>query len=259
MRCSVSFNIIAAKRRVEMADKDAPPSFKKSTAPTTRLRVQWRPESQLVTQFEAEQQVNPEPVQPEGLPESQGDSQVTTARSSSAPALLSASIGPQAEQRPRSPSPTPSPTDIDILSPLSFQMGLTETKILVERSLSVFVYTDYFGKPRPGNEDTESTLSEIEEGSLPDRPHTDPHPGARSGIPAAIRARASNTAHILFDDDDSSHPQSASKPRTIPTIKQSRELSKKLGKKQSFFTVVKAPTVAPALVSCIYICQLEKC
>ena len=241
-----------------MAEKDAPSSFKKSPSPASKPSVHWRqPEAQLVTQLEAEEHVNPEPVQPEGQLESQGNSQVTSVHGSSAAALLSASIGP-GERPPwlileRSLSAPPGlriPT-----SPLSFQLGLPETKILVERSSSdVFVYTAYPGKPLPGSEKSS------EEWSLPQRRrHTDPNPEARSGVPAAIRARASKSAHVLLGEDvsQSSGPQSADKPegkpQTIPTVYQSREMSEDFKKQKTFITVVKVPPEAPVRVSCIHV------
>ena len=227
-----------------MAGNSFPPSsFKSSESPPPApLNVHWKPEDQPVTQIsEAELQVNPEPVQPEGQLESRGDSQVTSARSSSVAPLLSASIGP-GERSPQEGSP-PSPP---LLSPLSFQMGFPETKILVERSLSVFVCTDldYLGKPRP--EVGESSV----EGSLVDRPQSDPlHPEARSGIPAVAGPRASGSAG--FSDLDITVPQSAGKPETMPmTIWQSREISETLEKATNiFFGVVKVPNPSAVPVS----------
>ena len=247
-----------------MAGNSFPPSsFKSSESPPpVPLNVHWKPEDQLVTQIsESELQVNPEPVQPEGQLESRGDSQVTSARSSSVAPLLSASIGP-GERSPQEGSPSPpelsppSPPLLSppLLSPLSFQMGFPETKILVERYLSVFVCTDldYLGKPRP--EVGESSV----EGSLADRPQSDPlHPEARSGIPAIAGPRASGSAG--FSDLDITIPQSAGKPKTMPTtIWQSREISETLEKATNiFFGVVKVPnpSAVPVSVSCICIHQ----
>ena len=229
-----------------MEEKDAPSSFKKSPSPASKLSVHLQPEAQLVTQLEAKPQVKPEPVQPEARLESQGDSQVTSARSSSTAPLLSAvSTGPD-ERSPqeRSPSPSdtqersPSPSDTQErspspsnLNPLSFQFGLPETKISVEPSLSVFVSTLYFGKLRPGSKESS------EEGSLPERPQTDPHPEQRSEVlvPAVKSARAL--------DDDSYQLQTAGIPKTIPTVWESREISKNLDEEQKSLTVVKAPVV----------------
>ena len=143
--------------------------------------------------------------------ELQGDSQVTSARSSSTP-LLSASISSR-ERPTQEISP-------ELACPLSFQRSLPETKILVERSLSVFVYTDYPDKHRLGSK-------ESHEGPLPYRPLTDPHPGAKSLVLAA-RARASKSLHydtFLDESIGSSRPQSVGKPKIIPSVSQSREIS----------------------------------
>ena len=244
-----------------MAGKDAPSSFKKSPSPAL-TRVDWKPKAQPVTQIEAEPQVNPKPVQPEGQLESRGDSQVTSARSSSVIPLLSASISLQPGER--QPQKRSSPQELStLLSPLSFQAGLPETKILVEsipltvferkdlerrgipRPLSVFVYTDleYLGKPRPGVGESSGEQSDL----------WHPKAIARSGIPAVSGPRASGSAGF----SDLTLPQSAGKPETMPTtIRQSREISETLEKATNIFLgVVKVsnPSAAPVGVSCVYI------
>ena len=210
-----------------MAEKDAPSP--------SGLGVHGQPEAQL----EAKPQVKPEPVQPEAQLESQGDSQVTSASTSSTPQLLSASGG-SGESPPQERSPELSP-------PLSFQRSLPETLILVERSLSALVFTSYPGKHRLGSK-------ESREESLPVRPYTDPYPGA---LVPVTRVRASKSVHVLsFDEDiDSSQPEYTVKPQTIPSVLQSREISKDIEREQQFIKTSKVPPATPIEVSCIYIHQ----
>ena len=217
-----------------MAGNGDPSSFKK-------------PEAELVIERD-------EPDRPQGQLESKGDSQVTSARSSSAAPSLSVSIGRPEERRPQ--EITPSPPELSPLPrPLSFQMGLPETKIVVERSLTVFVSTDvdYSGKPWPRSEESSG------EGSLLDRSQSDPpHPKARSGILAVSRPIASGSSDL-----DISLPQSASKPETIsPTIWQSKEISETLEKATNVLCGVVGlpnPSAAQVKVSCIKIIVHEGC